>query len=211
MRLVAENLSAKRGGEPVLRDLSFALDAGEALVVTGPNGIGKSTMLRVVAGLLAADGGAARLDPLPPGSEALAEACHYLGHRNGMKRQLTVGENLSFWRDLMLRGERGPALTVAEAAAAVGLEALLPLPYGYLSAGQQRRIAIARLLVAHRPVWILDEPTAGLDSQSEEIFAGLVDRHLAGGGLALIATHQPLAIARQRQLALMPLQTMAVP
>lgn len=211
MRLVAENLSAKRGGEPVLRDLSFALDAGEALVVTGPNGIGKSTMLRVVAGLLAADGGAARLDPLPPGSEALAEACHYLGHRNGMKRQLTVGENLSFWRDLMLRGERGPALTVAEAAAAVGLETLLPLPYGYLSAGQQRRIAIARLLVAHRPVWILDEPTAGLDSQSEEIFAGLVDRHLAGGGLALIATHQPLAIARQRQLALMPLQTMAVP
>lgn len=211
MRLVAENLSAKRGGEPVLRDLSFALDAGEALVVTGPNGIGKSTLLRVVAGLLAADGGAARLDPLPPGSEALAEACHYLGHRNGMKRQLTVGENLSFWRDLMLRGERGPALTVAEAAAAVGLEALLPLPYGYLSAGQQRRIAIARLLVAHRPVWILDEPTAGLDSQSEEIFAGLVDRHLAGGGLALIATHQPLAIARQRQLALMPLQTMAVP
>ena len=211
MRLVAENLSAKRGGEPVLRDLSFALDAGEALVVTGPNGIGKSTLLRVVAGLLAADGGAARLDPLPPGSEALAEACHYLGHRNGMKRQLTVGENLSFWRDLMRRGEGEPAMTVAEAAAAVGLEALLSLPYGYLSAGQQRRIAIARLLVAHRPVWILDEPTAGLDSQSEEIFAGLVDRHLAGGGLALIATHQPLAIARQRQLALMPLQTMAVP
>jgi heme exporter protein A len=203
MRLVAENLSARRGGEPVIRGLSFTVSAGEALVVTGPNGVGKSTLLRVVAGLLAADTGDVRLDPLPPGAEALAEACHYLGHRNGMKQQLTVGENLSFWRDLMRRSGR-PAVTVSEAAAAVGLEALLSLPYGYLSAGQQRRIAIARLLVARRLVWIVDEPTAGLDAQSEEIFAGLVDRHLEAGGLALIATHQPLAIKRQRQLALAP-------
>lgn len=197
MRLVGEKLSVGRGGDPILRDLSLVVAAGEALAVTGPNGIGKSTLLRAVVGLLPLEGGRIALDPLPAGAETPGEACHYLGHRNGMKRDLTVRQNLAFWRDCM-----GGAAPVEEAARAVGLEALLHLPFGYLSAGQQRRIAIARLLLAHRPLWVLDEPTAGLDARSEATFAGLVDAHLAAGGLALMATHQPLGVTRLARLDL---------
>ena len=198
MRLVAEKLTASRGHEPIFEAIDFAVDAGTVLVVTGPNGVGKSTLLRVVAGLLRPDSGRAFLEGGPAEAESLSEACHYLGHRNGMKRELTVRENLDFWRRFL----GAPALAAEDAAAAVGLAAVLHLPYGYLSAGQQRRIATARLLVSHRPVWILDEPTAALDAVAEARFAEIVGRHLAGGGIALIATHQPLAIEAQASLVL---------
>jgi heme exporter protein A len=200
MRLIAERLTASRGSEPIFADLSLTVEAGEALIVTGPNGIGKSTLLRVIAGLLKADSGIVTLDGGPQEAETLAEACHYLGHRNGMKRELTVAENLGFWQRFMA----APALGVEEAADAVGLATVLSLPYGYLSAGQQRRIAMARLLVSHRPIWILDEPTAALDVASEVRFGGMVEAHLRTGGLALIATHQPLAISTQREFAMTP-------
>lgn len=202
MRLVAEALGASRGPETIFRNLAFTVAAGESLVVTGPNGIGKSTLLRVVAGLLRPDGGQVVLQGAPQ-FEMVAEACHYLGHRNGMKRELSVGENLGFWSALMgqqgLGSDRGHIL---DALDQVGLDATIDLPFGYLSAGQQRRVAMARLLIADRPVWILDEPTAAIDAHSEGLFAGMVDRHLARGGLALMATHQPLAVSRQTQLAL---------
>lgn len=203
MRLTADNLSVERGGEAIVAAVSFAVEAGEALVVTGPNGVGKSTLLRAVAGLLPVAGGSVTLDPLPDEAERLAEAAHYLGHANAMKRALTVRDNLAFWCGFAggPSGEAG-ARRIVEAAEAVGLSAILHLPFGYLSAGQQRRIAIARLLLSHRPLWILDEPTAALDIDASKVFAGLVERHLAGGGLALIATHQPLGLDRARSFSM---------
>lgn len=203
MRLVAENVTVARGGEIFFAGIGFVLEAGEALVVSGPNGIGKSTLLRVLAGLLPDAEGRIRIEG--GDYERVAEACHYLGHSNGMKPALSVGENLSFWqRFLRTRDDLPPAKDVAEATAAVGLGGLEHLPFGYLSAGQQRRMAMARLLLSRRPIWILDEPTAALDTASQRLFSNLVARHLGDGGLAVAATHQPLGLAAPHRLTLHP-------
>lgn len=195
IRLEAENLSARRGEDLIFVNVSFTLGAGEALVLTGRNGSGKSTLLRVIAGLLRPETGRAICLSEGDGEARPAgEFSHYLGHRNGMKRELTVAENLAFWKSFLgdLGGER--SLEVEEAAAAVGLSGITHLPYGYLSAGQQRRFAMARLLVAHRPIWILDEPTAALDRRADTMFEELVRRHRQMGGIVLAATHQPLGL-----------------
>ncbi|WP_377294432.1 heme ABC exporter ATP-binding protein CcmA [Rhizobium sp. SG2393] len=198
--LSVEGLAARRGEDFVFRDITVTLEAGEALVVTGPNGSGKSTFLRVVAGLLKPDLGTVRMTSAEHPIERVAEACHYLGHRNAMKRELTVEENLAFWKRFLgdVAPMRGQAID--EAAEAVGLPDILHLPYGYLSAGQQRRMAMAKLLVAGRPIWILDEPTAALDAASEALFADLVHRHRAAGGIVLAATHQPLGFEGAKAL-----------
>jgi len=196
MRLTARNLTAERGGETVFRDVSFALAEGGALVVTGPNGTGKSTLLKVVAGLLPAAQGRVDVDANGPDQPGVTTICHYLGHQNAMKTALTVSENLAFWRGFM----GAPALGADDALAAVGLPDIGHLPYGYLSAGQRRRVAIARLLASHRPLWILDEPTAGLDAASERQFAALMQAHRAGGGMVLAATHVPLGLADAAEL-----------
>ena len=196
MRLIAENLAGERGGEPVFSRVGFALGEGDGLVVSGPNGSGKSTLLRIVAGLLPAAGGVIRLEG---GGEAwpdIASACHYLGHGNAMKTALTVEENLAFWRDFC--GE--PHLEAGEALAMVGLPQVGSLPYGYLSTGQKRRVSIAKLLVSYRPVWLLDEPTAGLDAASERQFAALMQAHLEDGGIVVAATHLPLGLGGVREL-----------
>jgi heme exporter protein A len=195
MRLIAEKLSGERGGETVFSGVSFALGDGEALVVTGPNGSGKSTLLAMLAGLLPAASGRIGFD----GGEAFptpASACHYLGHQNAMKTALTVGENLAFWRDFL----GTPRLAPDEALEHVGLDGLGHLPFSVLSTGQKRRAAIARLLVAHRPVWLLDEPTAGLDAASEARFGELMEGHLRNGGIIIAATHLPLGLAETAEL-----------
>ena len=201
MRLLAENLSARRGEDLIFTDISFDLGAGESLVLTGRNGSGKSTLLRVVAGLLHPETG--RVVWTSESSESgmlAAEACHYLGHRNAMKAELTVFENLSFWNDFLGDAEDGKGISPGEAAEAVGLGGIIHLPFGYLSAGQQRRMAFAKLLVAHRPVWILDEPTAALDVSAEGVFTELIKAHLGQGGILLAATHQPLGLENTREL-----------
>ncbi|MCO6188074.1 heme ABC exporter ATP-binding protein CcmA [Rhizobium sp. L1K21] len=196
MRFMAENLGARRGEELLFRDISFSLSDGEALLVTGPNGSGKSTLLRVVAGLLYAETGSVAAE----GYERAAEACHYLGHRNAMKRELTVEENLDFWRDFMGGGEG--AVSATEAAEAVGLGGITHLPFGYLSAGQQRRMAMAKLLVVQRPVWLLDEPTAALDAASDAMFGKLCQDFQARGGIIVAATHQPLGLKAPQSLVM---------
>jgi len=198
MRLIAERLSGGRGGETLLSNIDFDLGPGGALIVTGPNGSGKSTLLRIIAGLLPRDAGALRLEGGGEEWPSVAAACHYLGHLNAMKTALTVAENLGFW--LSFLGE--PRLDVEAALARVGLGGLGHLPFGYLSTGQKRRAALARLLGCHRPVWLLDEPTAGLDAQSEAEFAGLAREHLGAGGIIIAATHQTLGIEAAAELRL---------
>ena len=189
MRVDVLGLSGERGGQPVFGPLSFSTRSGESLVVTGPNGAGKSTLLRVLAGLLPGTAGTVRLeggDAWP----AVAESCHFLGPTNAMKPALSVAENLRFWQVFL-----GEPLHVVEAALdAVGLGAIGHLPHAVLSTGQKRRAAIARLLVSFRPIWLLDEPTAGLDRAAEERFTQIMRGHLAAGGMIVAATHQPLGL-----------------
>lgn len=200
MRLIAENLGGERGGETVFSGIGFTLEKGEALVVTGPNGVGKSTLLRVVAGLLPARPGRVLVEGGGEDFPTVASACHYLGHLNAMKTALSVAENLRFWRSFQgdsgqaNSGEGVPAPGVEDALRTVGLGGIGHLPFGYLSTGQRRRASIAKLLVSHRPVWLLDEPTAGLDKASEERFAGLMRAHLRDGGILIAATHLPLGL-----------------
>lgn len=189
MRLEAENLAGERGGETIFAGLSFALGDGEALVVTGPNGSGKSTLLRIICGLLAPQAGRVELTD---GGVAVPvrAACHYLGHQNAMKPALSVRENLSFWQNF-----NGAAqMEIDEALEAVDLPGVEHLPFGYLSTGQKRRASIARLLVSHRPLWIVDEPTAGLDKASETRFAEIMRTHMREGGMIVAATHIPLGL-----------------
>ena len=189
MRLEAENLGGERGGETIFSNLSFTLDGGEALVVTGPNGSGKSTLLRIICGLLAPEEG--RIALIEDGaSPPVQAACHYLGHQNAMKPALSVRENLLFWQ----RFNGAGALDIDDALEAVNLPGVEHLPFGYLSTGQKRRVSIAKLLVSHRPLWIVDEPTAGLDKASETRFAVLMRDHLQQGGMIIAATHIPLGL-----------------
>lgn len=202
MRLVADNVSVARSGHVFFSGISFSLQAGEALVVSGPNGVGKSTLLRVLAGLLPDAEGTVTLEG--GGYENAAEGAHYLGHHNGMKAELSVRENLDFWQRFMGQAGAQGSRSVIDAVAMVGLEGVEYLPFGYLSAGQKRRIAMARLLAVHRPLWILDEPTAALDTDAQKMFADLVSRHLRDGGIAVAATHQALGFGNARNLTLSP-------
>src|ERR1700730_11214436 len=189
MRLSGRDLRCVRGGREVFSGLDFEASSGEARAVTGANGTGKTSLLRMIAGLLTMADGSIDLE----GGEAeltLPEQAHYLGHRDALKPALSVMENLSFWRDFL----GGAAFDAAESLAAVGLDHAAQLPAAYLSAGQRRRLSIARLLAARRPIWLLDEPTSALDATGQSLFAGIMRDHLARGGLIVAATHAPLGI-----------------
>ncbi len=201
MLLTAENLAARRGEDLIFMNVSFKLRGGQALVLTGLNGSGKSTLLRVIAGLLQPEAGLVTIAGEGIEKDTLGrEASHYLGHKNAMKQELTVFENLRFWKEFLGDFNRGNSLSIEEAADAVGLSGITHLPFGYLSAGQQRRFAMAKLLVAWRPIWILDEPTAALDASADVMFTGLVKAHLAKGGIVIAATHQPLGLEGAQEL-----------
>jgi heme exporter protein A len=190
MRLSGREVSCVRGGRQVFSGLSFDAASGEALAVVGPNGSGKTSLLRLIAGVLAPAGGSIVLD----GGESeltLSEQSHYLGHRDAFKPALSVRENLIFWRDFL----GGATSSPAESLAVVELDHAARLPAAYLSAGQRRRLSIARLLTVQRPVWLLDEPTNALDTAGQKLFATLMGDHLARGGLIVAATHAPLGVA----------------
>lgn len=201
MHLTAENLGVRRGEDFIFMNISFKLSDGEALVLAGRNGSGKSTLLRTVAGLLRPERGQVKIAGEVIEAEMRpSEACHYLGHRNAMKTELTVSENLRFWKDFLGDFHGAAGVAIDEAAESVGLARITHLPFGYLSAGQQRRFAMAKLLVAWRPVWILDEPTAALDRAADDMFTDLVKGHLAKGGIVLAATHQPLGLEKAQEI-----------
>ena len=191
MRLAGSDVTCVRGGREIFAGLNFAVDGGEALAVTGRNGAGKSSLLRLVAGLLSIAGGSISLEGGDT-ERTLAEQCHLLGHRDGLKPSLSVQENLEFWRDF-LGGERG--LSPDASLDAAGIGHLAGLPASYLSAGQRRRLAIARLVAIRRPVWLLDEPTSALDTHAQSLLAELMAKHLAAGGLIVAATHDALGIS----------------
>jgi heme exporter protein A len=197
MQLSTSSLSAERGGRIIFSKLSFAVGAGESLTVTGPNGAGKSTLLRVLAGLLPHVAGEISLSPAADAT--LAEQVHYVGHADALKGLLTATENLQFLGPMLDAGHGGMA--VEAALAEFGLSHVAGLPAAYLSAGQRRRVTLARLLVVKRPLWLLDEPLTALDTASQALMARLMTSHLAQGGMIVAATHAKLGLpGRELQL-----------
>jgi heme exporter protein A len=217
MKLAGVGLACVRGGRRVFSGIDFSVGAGAALLLTGPNGAGKSSLLRMIAGLVRPEAGCFILDGGDP-ELSIGEQAHYVGHLDPLKPALTVLENLGFWARFLNGGNAGngpgsagtggggaglPAGDPLTAAlAAVGLADLAALPAGYLSAGQRRRLSLARILVAPRPLWLLDEPTTALDAASQERLRGLMAEHLAGGGILVAATHGPVGLGDAAELRL---------
>jgi heme exporter protein A len=189
MRLSGRHIDCVRGGRTVFSGLDFEASSGQALAVVGHNGSGKTSLLRLIAGLLAPAGGSVALEGGEP-ELSLPEQAHYLGHRDALKPALSVAENLTFWRDFL----GGAVDDTGRCRRAGGLGHATHLPAAYLSAGQRRRLSIARLLVVRRPVWLLDEPTSALDTAGQDLFTAVMRDHLAGGGIIVAATHTPLGI-----------------
>ena len=199
MRLSASNIAMERGGRELFAGLSFVIESGEALVVTGPNGAGKSSLLRAIAGFLRFSLGAVSLQGGDPG-QSLGEQAHYLAHADALKNALTVRENLEFWAGVLGAAPNSGAIPAA--LAQVGLANAADFSVGALSAGQKRRVALARLLAAQRPLWLLDEPMTALDAPAQAQAAKLMQAHLAAGGLIVAATHAPLGLSGARELRL---------
>lgn len=189
MELVVTDLACARGGLPLLEGLDFTVRSGDALVLRGPNGSGKTTLLRTLAGLQPALQGTVSCPP---------EQIAYAAHADGLKSTLTVRENLNFWA--AIHGHGG----IHAAMDAMNLAQLEDRHAHNLSAGQKRRLGLARLMVTGRWLWILDEPTVSLDVASVALFGGVVRAHLASGGAALIATHIDLGLPEARILDLAP-------
>jgi heme exporter protein A len=195
MRLIAENLACERGGRLVFKNLNFTLDEGELLELRGSNGAGKSSLLRLLAGLNVPAAGRVELQNGPAGV-SLAERCHYIGHADAHKPALTVAQNLTFWAQF-LEGELTAAtLNAFTLSALKDDQALL------LSAGQRRRLALTRLLLVTRKLWLLDEPTVGLDAASLMKLGSVIKSHLDEGGMVIAATHAELGLKASRQLLL---------
>ena len=199
MQLRVWDLTIDRGGRRVIAGLSFAAAQGVALVVTGHNGAGKTSLLRALAGFLPIEAGSFALD----GGDAertVGEQAHYLGHADGVKAALTAGENLAF-AAAMLGGDASRAAQLG-ALSALGLSHVIDFPARLLSAGQRRRVALARLMIAKRPLWLLDEPTTALDAVAQVAFAAIMRAHVEDGGIVVAAVHGDLGLEGAQELRL---------
>jgi heme exporter protein A len=203
--LDVRDLACRRGERMVFSHVSFQLHQGELIALTGRNGAGKSSLLAILAGRLRPDAGA--ISAPAWGETPISEAVHFIGHRDALKVALTVRENLAFARDVLGRAQFGDSWTAQSAAvlpdaalARVGLAHVADLPAGYLSAGQKRRLALARVLVCPRPLWLLDEPNSALDTAGQALLVSEMQAHLASGGAIIAATHGPLGLAASRDL-----------
>jgi heme exporter protein A len=197
LSLSARDLACERGGRIVFDGLSFSVAAGEALVLTGPNGSGKSSLLRQIAGLLEIAAGEIVLAGGDP-ERSIGEQAHYLGHLDALKPSMSVAETVRFWSTYL----GGKTADTDAALEAMALGSLADLPVAYLSAGQRRRLALARLAAVKRPVWLLDEPTVALDAASVGRLREVMAAHLAGGGLIVAATHLDLGLGPSKSLRL---------
>lgn len=200
-RFVGHDLICVRGERPVFSGLGFDVESGGALLLVGPNGSGKSSLLRLMAGLLAPAAG--RLlwngEPVAADREAHGGRLHYVGHLDAVKPVLSVRENVGFWADLR---PGGAAAAVDGALAAFGVGHLAAVPGRFLSAGQRRRVNLARILAAPAPLWLLDEPTTALDRAAVAALEAAIARHRQGGGMVVAATHTPLSLGAARTLDL---------
>jgi heme exporter protein A len=195
-----EGLACERGGRLVFAGLGFAMQPGEALVLAGANGSGKSSLLRLMAGLLKPAAGVLRWEgkDVAGDPESFLQALQFLGHLEAVKPVLDLSENLAFWAGL--RGIDPAPETLSAALLAFGLEGLADQPARYLSAGQKRRLALSRLLLGPSRLWLLDEPTVGLDAASVARLAAVIARHRAAGGCVVVATHLDLKLENARRL-----------
>ena len=189
-QLLLKDAAVRRGGRLLFEGVSLDLAAGEACALTGANGSGKTSLLRAVAGLVRLEAGEIGFGGVDP-ADARGEGLHLVGHADGLKAARTAREELTFWS----RWTGGATASIQEAAEALDLVPLLDLEVRRLSAGQRRRLALARMLAAPRPLWLLDEPLSPLDARWREGFGALMKRHLDGGGLILAAVHDPLPMA----------------
>jgi len=195
MKLILDNLACERGGRMLVSGLNLELAAGQGLLLQGPNGAGKTSLLKVIAGLIAPADGEVRLEG-GEGDGPVGEQCHLIGHLSGVKRALSVAENARFWARYLGGG------AIDEALERFGLAEHGDLAAGLLSAGQARRLALARLLLADRPLWLLDEPAESLDAASRALLAELIGGHLDAGGLVVAASHYGLGYDFGQELAL---------
>lgn len=195
MKLTVQDLKCVRGGRVVFEGLCVNVKSGTGVELTGPNGSGKSSLLRVLAGFIPPAEGQVHLEG---GNEdaSLGEQCQYVGHLNGVKRALSVQENLAFWAEYLGGSD------VEAALAAFDLDSLADIPAGLLSAGQERRLGLARLALAYRPLWLLDEPSVSLDTGSRKILSQVISAHIKAGGMVIAATHAPLGVKFTQTLKL---------
>ena len=201
LAIEAKDLACARGGRVVFSGLSFRLARGRLLAVTGPNGSGKSSLLRLIAGLIRPAAGSFHVE----GAGKEDAVTHYFGHADALKPALTLRETLRFWGTVYRQQGRVPLdPDFDEGAGRVGLAHALDLPVGVFSAGQRRRVGLARLLISPRPLWLLDEPTSSLDRDGEALLGSLMQDHLAAGGLIVAATHQDLPVRADQTLDLGP-------
>ena len=190
-QLTARGLGLWRGERRLCEELSFVVEAGSILQLAGPNGSGKTSLLRVIAGIGRLDEGGIQWDGEPVRSSRYRDNLLYLGHQNGLKNHLSATENYNFYQSVTGYTSE---IRASEALSRCGLEGLVDRPVALLSMGQRRRAALARLLAVRAKLWLLDEPLTSLDSDGITLVTGLLNAHLSNGGMAILATHQPLAV-----------------